>query len=229
VAALVQAAADASREALALAGTRYDPGMPLAGYLLPLRNVSAALTATAGTAAHMATLAEVIIVDPQAATAARRGLRQAARRTYWAASEAGSAADEARLALRTAGADLPRADESPGTRRARATARALEQLTGEARTALRSPLPHLAALERVTVTLAAILMSLEQACWQMRPGIIGAYGQLQPRPLASRHAAIAKTHIDQGTAVLRNARTTTNQASRTISETLAWHRKMSLA
>jgi hypothetical protein len=221
---LGHAAASAHGEAHELAGTRPDPGMPLPGYLQPLQDLTYAVACASGTAVRLADMAGDAISDPEAAVAARKSLRGAAVLAGHAADHLDTAYDEVRRIIRLTGRGLPRPDGTPGIRRFRAAAAALQHLSDESGTAAatRPSLP-LDFLEDPASHRIVILARLGQASENLRAGIDHAL--TSPPPLPPRTAARAVSPVTYAADRLMKSFGTASQGTRIISDELARQRR----
>jgi hypothetical protein len=219
---LGQAAAAAQIEADQLARARLEPGMPLAGYLPPLQHLTDAILSASSTAARMAGLASLTIIDPAAGATAENDLKQAQRVSYQAAYECTLTIDVITRVLRKNGRLMPPSDGLPRLRRYKTTAEAAAGLDSQCSEALRDP-PPLQWLEDPAGNLAAILDRLARAGDKLRAGVDDAYTRFPgARP---RDVGAATDRITQAGGYLLKASGHASRAAEIISANVPAQRK----
>jgi hypothetical protein len=223
--ALTQAAAAARLEVRRLADAHLEPDLPLTGYLQPLQNFTAAIISAASTAARLADIAVLNIIDPAVADDAGGDLKKAERRAHQAADQVSHAFDEIRRALRAGGQTVPYPGGTERLRRYKTTADALASLSAEAGKAARVSEPlALGRLEDPAAGLADMLGLLGQASAKLRTGIDDAYTRLPENGHAK--ASRATDHMTQAGTCLARASGYATWASGTISDAITEQRKL---
>jgi hypothetical protein len=235
--AAVVSAAHAAAEALArLEAAKIDPGMPLAGYLVPLGRVQNAARWGSNTLAYTGRLAAEAMTlsgplpEPDAAPDVREKLKAAARQATAAADHAFAAWRQIERDLRAAGADtagMQMTGRGPLVRLANAASVCVSELEAELTRAAARPvpaaLPALAGLEEITEAQALIMVRMGRFCGRLHSGITDAYGQLGREAAARSTRATAPLH--QAGANLRRAATITNRAHTILAGTRTRARK----
>lgn len=223
--ALDQAAATARLEARRLAGARLEAGMPLADYLHPLQNLTAAIFSAASTAAHLADLAVLTIIDPEIGSNAGGALTKAERRAQQAGDQAGHAFSEIRRALRLSALTVPHLGGLERLRRYKTTADAAAALAAEAEKATRAD-PRLALryIADPAANLADVLEQLGWAAAKLSAGIDDAYTHLPKNSRATPRRTTDR--IDQSATDLAAAAGRVDRAAGIIGDAVDAQRKM---
>ena len=223
--ALDQAAAAARLEARQLARARLEAGMPLADYLSPLQNLTAAIVSAASTASFLADIAVLAIIDPETGADADRTLKKAEQRAQQAGNQAGHTFGEIRRDLRLSGLPVPYLGGLERLRRYKTTADAVASLSAEAEKATRADPPlALRYIEDPAINLAGVLGQLGLAADKLHAGINDAYTLLPRNSRATPSRATDR--ITQSAADLKTARVHVRRAHSIIGDALDTQRKM---
>jgi hypothetical protein len=199
--------------------------MPLADYLSPLQNLTAAIVSAAGTAARLADIAVLTITDPETGADADSTLKKAEQRAHQAGDQAGHTFSEIRRALQLSGLTVPYLGGLERLRRYKTTADAVASLSAEAEKATHADPPlALRYIEDPAINLAGVLGQLSLAADKLRAGIDDAYTRLPKNSRATPSRATDR--INQSSTDLKAARAHIRRAHSIIGDALAAQRKM---
>jgi hypothetical protein len=220
----IAAATARASDGLRLAADRITPDIPLASYLLPLRDVAG----TASTAAAWLTIAAgmaAAIVPALPPEADNGGLDAACRLLRAAARHTGRASDEAARTHRAARDLVHRAGPGPADKQLLARHASVTRVwAGDLRDEFErvrhlppgAPLALLTELCRAGEDLAVITENLSRACGQLGNGVADAHERYERTYQAGRRATDAAARLADARDALKRSANDTRQVHRIL-------------